>query len=132
MKVLIVESRPELGRLWKNHLERRGMVVRLEQSQPGAVAALQVGRFDIMVLNVVVPRGSAFAIADLASYRHPGLKVIFVTSSAFFSDGSIFNLSANACAYLQSDTPPDDLAAMVEHYGARNAPAGLSPGHAAR
>jgi len=39
-----------------------------------------------------------------------------VTNTSFFSDGSIFQVSNNACAYVQSETPPEDLAAMVEHY----------------
>ena len=117
MKVLIVETVPELGRLWQRHLERQGMEVRLEQGQSGAATALSAQRFDVIVLNVVLEEGSALAVADLASYRHPDTQVIFVTSSSFFSDGSIFSLNANARAFVQSDTPPEDLAAMVEHYG---------------
>jgi hypothetical protein len=42
--------------------------------------------------------------------------VIFVTDTSFFSDGSIFNLAANACAFIQTNTPPEDIAALVEHY----------------
>ncbi len=117
MKVLIVESKQELGNLWQNHMMRQGMEVRLEHSQSGAARALQTDAFDIIVLDLILNDGSAFAIADLASYRYPDTQVIFVTDTSFFSDGSIFNLSANACAFLQTDTPPDDLTAMVEHYG---------------
>jgi DNA-binding NtrC family response regulator len=117
MKVLIVESEPNLGRLWQNHMQRQGIEVRLVTDQPGAAMALHAQAFDIIVLDLVISRGSAFAIADLASYRHPETQIIFVTNTSFFSDGSIFNLSANACAFLQSDTPPEDLTAMVQHYG---------------
>ncbi len=117
MRVLIVENKPELGRLWKNHMERQGMDVCLEESAAGASSVLQAQNFDIIILDVVLDKGSAFAIADLASYRNPNTQVIFVTNTSFFSDGSIFNLSANACAFLQTDTPPEDLTAMVEHYG---------------
>lgn len=117
MRVLIVESDPELGGLWQRHLERQGMKVRLELCQSGAATALSAQRFDVIILNLVLENGSAFAVADLASYRHPETQVIFVTNTSFFSDGSIFALTTNACAFVQSDTPPDDLAAMVEHYG---------------
>ncbi len=117
MKVLIVESQPELGNLWQRHMRRRGMDVHWEKTQAGAVEALQMQGFDILILDIVLRQGSALAIADLASYRYPDTRVIFVTNTSFFSDGAIFNLSANACAYLQSDTPPEDLTAMVEHYG---------------
>ncbi|MHA7850472.1 response regulator transcription factor [Roseovarius sp.] len=117
MQVLIVESDPALGALWQRHMQRQGMAVRLETSQSGAASALGARRFDVIILDLMLDQGSALAVSDLASYRHPDTRVIFVTNSAFFSDGSIFAISKNACAFLQSDTPPEDLTAMVEHYG---------------
>lgn len=115
-KVLIVESQPDLGRLWQRHVERQGSSVRLVRGQAEAIAALQREAFDIIVLDLVLTEGSAFAVADFASYRYPDARVIFVTNTSFFSDGSIFHHAQNACAMVQSDAPPEDLAAMVEHY----------------
>jgi hypothetical protein len=40
-----------------------------------------------------------------------------VTNSTFFSDGSLFNHIPNACAYVKMHTPPEDIAAIVDHYG---------------
>ena len=117
MKVLIVEGNAELGKLWSDHLTRQDHEVRLVHSQERAAMALNAGRFDVIILNVILENGSAFAVADLASYRQPEVQIIFVTSSSFFSDGSIFSLTPNARAFLQSDTPPEDLIAMVEHFG---------------
>ena len=119
MNVLIVESCPELGLLWKRHLERQGAEVGLVNSQETAILALYASDFDIIVLDLVIEHGSALAVADFASYRRPEARVIFVTNTSFFSDGSIFAHSPNACAYVQSGTPPEDLAAMVEHYAER-------------
>lgn len=90
--------------------------MRLVRSQSEAIVALQVERFDIIVLNLVLEDGSALAVADFASFRSPDTRVVFVTDTSFFSDGSIFAHSANACAYVRSSTPPEDLAAIVEHY----------------
>lgn len=118
MNVLIVESKPELGMLWQRHLERQSADVTLVHSQEAAIAALYNTDFQIIVLDLVLDRGSALAVADFASYRRPDARVIFVTNTSFFSDGSIFAHSPNACAYVQSETPPEDLAAMVEHYAA--------------
>jgi len=117
MRVLIVESDRDLGWLWKRHLERHGCEVVLVHGQREAVTALQTGALQVIVLDLVLEEGSAFAVADFASYRQPETKVIFVTNTTFFSDGSIFQHAANACAYLQTGTPPEDLAAMVEHFG---------------
>lgn len=117
MRVLIVESNPELGKIWSRHLRRTGAEVELATDQAAAVHALRMQSYDVIVLDLVLEDGAALAIADFASYRRPGARVIFVTNTSFFSDGSIFNISANACAFVQSGTPPEDLAAMVEHYG---------------
>jgi DNA-binding NtrC family response regulator len=118
MKVLIVQSRKALGKLWQRHLERMNMSVCHVCTQDEAVDALSSTRFDIILLDLVLANGSALAVSDFASYRHPEARVIFVTNTTFFSDGSIFAHSHNACAFLPSATPPDDLAAMDEHYAA--------------
>lgn len=91
-------------------------MVTLVESQEAAILALHDDEYDIIVLDLVIKEGSALAVADFASYRRPNARVIFVTNTSFFSDGSIFAHSPNACAFVQSGTPPEDLAAMVEHY----------------
>lgn len=92
------------------------MSVTWRQSQAEAIAHLSAVETQIVILNLVLEDGSAMAIADYASYRRPDTRVIFVTNTTFFSDGSIFSHAANACALVPTATPPEDLAAMVEHY----------------
>jgi len=117
-RVLIVESVPELASLWQRHLERQGMTVACASGQEDAIAHLSAHETDIIIQDLVIAEGSALAIADYANYRQPAARVIFVTNTTFFSDGSIFAHSANARAFVQSSTPPEDLAAMVAHYSA--------------
>lgn len=117
MRVLIVEGNPDLGRVWRRHLERSGCDVILAHSQDEAIDALRAEKVNIIVLNLVLEDGSAFAVADFASYRLPGTKVIFVSDTSFFSDGSIFQHIPNACAVMRTEMPPEDLSALVEHYG---------------
>jgi len=117
MRALIVESSRELGTLWRKHLERQGVETRLALGESDAVAHLQDTTFEILVIDLVLDQGSPLAIADFAHYRQPAARVIFVTNTSFFSDGSIFQHCPNACAFLQTDAPPEDLVAMVDHYG---------------
>ncbi len=127
MKVLIVECDNNLGGLWQGHLERAGMVVSRVADQGRAIAFLSSYDVDVIVMNLVIGEGSALAIADYASYRHPEARIIFVTNTSFFSDGSIFSVVSNACAFLPTRTPPDDLTAMVEHHGHKDEQMGPSP-----
>jgi DNA-binding response OmpR family regulator len=117
MRVLIVESSEALAEVWRNHLERHGITVTTVQTGDEACRRISVTTYDVIILDLVLAKGSAFAVADFARYRRPETSVIFVTDTAFFSDGSIFALIPNARAFVQSGTPPEDLAAMVEHYG---------------
>lgn len=116
MDVLIVQSAPDLALLWQRHLQRCGMQVKVSESQDEAIAALVRETPDIIILDLVLQTGSALAVADFANYRCPQAQVIFVTNTRFFSDGSIFSHAANARAFVQTTTPPEDLAAMVQHY----------------
>lgn len=118
MHILIVQENHDLGRLWAAHLEREGHTTHLVHSQTQAIDVLQLRECRVIVLDLLLQDGSAFAVSDYASYRWPEARVVFVTSSTFFSDGSIFRHASNACAFLREDTDPDDLAKVVTHYGA--------------
>ncbi len=117
MDVLIVESSAELAQLWQRHLVRQGADVLIAASGDEAVSLLTERAFDVIILDLVLAKGSALAVADYVQFRLPDSSVIFVTDTTFFSDGSIFSLNANARAFVRTSTPPEDIAAMVEHYG---------------
>ncbi len=115
--ILIVASNPDLSRVWARHLERQGETATVIDSQSAAVDYLRENRADVIVLDIMLEDGSPFAIADFASYRHPDARIVFVTRSSFFSDGSLFNHIPNTAAVLQEQTPPNDLAAIVAYHG---------------
>ncbi len=126
MRALIVQSNANLGELWKRHLERLDVKVPLVQNGTQALNLFETAVFDVIVLDLMLCEGSALAVADLAEFRQPDANVVFVTDTTFFSDGSIFSYSANARAFIETATPPNDLAAIVHHYGS------ASPAHEVR
>lgn len=117
MQILIVQSNQALGRLWARHLERLGADVTLVASGDDAADVIANKTLNAIVLDLVLSKGSALTVADLAAFSQPNANVIFVTDTTFFSDGSIFAHCANARAFVETATPPDDLAAIVHHYG---------------
>lgn len=117
MRTLIVQSNDELGQVWARHLERLGASVINVTTGEAAIEVLQSERLDAIVLDLVLVEGSALSVADYAGYSQPSANVVFVTDTTFFSDGSIFAHYPNARAYVETATPPQDLAAIVHHYG---------------
>ncbi|WP_298839782.1 response regulator [uncultured Roseobacter sp.] len=124
MKVLIVEKDKGLAGIWSSYLQRCGMSVHHTSGQAEATEYLSDNDVEVIILNLVLGDDSALAVADYASYRQPWARVIFVTNTSFFSDGSIFSLAPNVCAFVPTRTPPSDLAAMVEHHAPRAEPQG--------
>jgi len=117
MQVLIVESEQALGDLWRRSLERQDAEVGLATTEEHAIAFLRNRAVDVIIMDVHLETGSALAVADFARYLNPLTRVVFVTKTTFFSDGSIFQLVPNAAAFLRAEAPPDDIAAIAEHHG---------------
>ena len=121
LRVLLVQSEPVLGALWQRHLVRQGAEVTWCRDADAALRALADAVFDVVVLDLVLEDGNGLTVADIAAFRQPDANVICVTDSSFFSDGSIFAHCATARLTLNRTTPPDELTAIVAHYGQRSA-----------
>lgn len=126
VQVLIVESNADLATIWSGFLRRQGMNCTIAGTAAEAYDALRASAFDALVLDMEVSESEALAVADFATYRNPDIPIIAVTARSFFSDGLLFQLIPNACGLLRSPLKPEDMAALVEHYGARSAGAARS------
>ncbi|MFQ5438844.1 MAG: response regulator [Paracoccaceae bacterium] len=116
MRVLIVESHPERGRIWGRHLERSGFEVEQASTGRSALGAIRHSRPDVIVLNIALRGANALAIADFAACFLPDARIILVTGSSLFTSGSIFSHAVTACAVLSASVRAEDLSAVVEHY----------------
>lgn len=116
MRILLVQHNVDLSELWSRFLQRQGVDVVQAATQAAAIEKLRFEKFDALVLDIVLPDGGAIAISDYATYRYPDVPIIAVTSTSFFSDGSIFDLIPNARSLMRTPLRPDDLAAVLEHY----------------
>lgn len=115
--VLIVQSDRSLADVWKRHIERLGFAVHVSASSRAAIDYIRDAAVDLIVLDLDLPDGDPMGVADYAAYRRPLAKVVCVTRSRFFSDGSLFSFSQNACAVLPATAEPADLAVLVDYHG---------------
>ena len=128
VQILIIEPDRDLAAVWGRFLTRQGLQCTLAVNPREAYAALRLRPFDAVVLDMELPGGEAIAVADFASYRNPEMPIIAVTAQGFFSDGAIFELIPNARGVLQAPLRPEDMAALIEHYGGRYASTRLAGG----
>ena len=126
MRTLIVQSNRTLSRRWANQLQTQGVEVCRATTGAAAMLLVETDLFDVIVLDLMLSDGSGLPIADFAEFWQPDAQVIIVTNTSFFADGSIFRHVGNARAFLKSDIPPADIAAIAMHYGA------VTPDRAAR
>jgi CheY-like chemotaxis protein len=115
--ILIVASNAELVAIWAKCLEGQNHEVVVATSQADAVDFLCENEPDVMVLDVMLSDGSVIATADFASYRRPEMRIVFVTRSSFFADGSLFRHIPNTAAIIPEKTSPSDLAEIVAYHG---------------
>jgi DNA-binding response OmpR family regulator len=123
VQTLIVEHNRDLAAIWGRFLERQGLVCAIAASVSEAYDLLRAQAFDALVLDMELPDGAALAVADFATYRNPEIPIIAVTARGFFSDSAIFLLIPNARGLLRTPLRPEDMAALVQHYGERCASA---------
>lgn len=117
MNVLIVQENEDLGRLWTAHLKRAGGDVTHVVNRDKAMELVERQHFDVVIIDLMLNEGDALSVSDFVHFHQRDANVVFVTDTTFFSDGSIFAHAANARVMLKTATPPEDLAAIVAHYG---------------
>lgn len=117
MNVLIVESSAEVSDKWIGPLRQRGWSVEVAATAAAAVACMDRRNFAVILLDLELENGNALSVPVYAGYRQPDARIVVVTGSAVFNDGSIFTLCANACAYMSAGADPQDIATLVDHHG---------------
>lgn len=119
MDILIIENQKALVQKLQPFLEQKGAVIAHATSREEAASFLIGLSFDVILIDSQFDNGKALGIAELADFRQPEAKMIFMSDSTIFSDGSIYRQFSNLCSYLPRSTHPQDIAMLVEYQAAK-------------
>jgi two-component system copper resistance phosphate regulon response regulator CusR len=99
MHLLIVEDDTKLARALRRGLERDGFTVELATDGEEALSKAAAERYDVMVLDIMLPRRDGFAVLAELRRDDPRLPVLMLTARAHVRD-RIRGLDAGADDYL--------------------------------
>jgi two-component system response regulator MprA len=99
MWILIAEDEPSMGDLLRQGLEEQNHTVTLARDGEEALAAVTVGSFDAIVLDVMMPRVSGFEVARRLRSEKNHTPILMLTARDA-ADDIVKGLDAGADDYL--------------------------------
>jgi two-component system alkaline phosphatase synthesis response regulator PhoP len=79
-RLLVVEDEPNIGATLAERLGRHGYAVTWAKSLREARNEIALGPFDLALLDVGLPDGSGFDLAEIIRQSHPGTALVFLTA----------------------------------------------------
>lgn len=79
-RLLVVEDEPNIGATLTERLTQEGYAVAWAKSVREARNEIALGPFDLALLDVGLPDGSGFDLAEIIRNTHPGTALVFLTA----------------------------------------------------
>jgi DNA-binding response OmpR family regulator len=114
IKVLVVEDDLDLGHLLKQYLELNDFQVGRVFNGEEARKELTQNEYDILILDVMMPREDGFVLADKLSRSHPDLPFLFITARKSKED-IMFGLKLGADDYITKPFDADELILRIRN-----------------
>jgi len=112
-RILIVDDDPQTLKLFSRILTKGGYHVTIEQSGEKAISVLDTGGpFDLMVLDLCMPKPDGFEILKEVRAQYPGLRTLVISG---FMGGALLTASEllGATATLNKADAPGSLLQQV-------------------
>jgi DNA-binding response OmpR family regulator len=98
-QVLLVEDDPNLGTLLKEYLTHKNFDVTLKRNGEEGLFAFHKGKFDIVLLDVMMPKMDGFTVAEEIRKENTEVPLIFLTAKSLKED-KIKGLTIGADDYI--------------------------------
>jgi len=119
--LLLVEDDQELARQLHGELTAEGYTVQVEGDGRRALEAALAGKWDLLVLDVMLPGLGGFEIVQRLRERLPDTPVLFLTARSDVAD-RVRGLSLGGDDYLTKPFSPDELKARLRALVRRTRP----------
>lgn len=115
--ILIAEDEPFIAELYKDNLEAAGMSASIAKNGNEAIARLQKGKYDLLLLDLLMPTTDGFAVLEwLQAHEKHALPVIVLSNlSQKLNQGRCEKLGASDYI-VKSDVEIDDVIAAVKKH----------------
>ena len=111
--VLLAEDDPNLGNLLKEYLEIKSYHVTLARNGEEALQAYKKQSFDILILDVMMPKKDGFSVAREIRKSDEQVPIIFLTAKAQ-KDDKIEGFEVGADDYLTKPFNMDELLLRIK------------------
>lgn len=112
-KILLVEDDPSLGFVVKDNLSLKGYDVTLCKDGAEGEQEFAKKRFDLCVLDVMLPKKDGFSLARSIRERNANIPIIFLTAKAMIDD-KLVGFSTGADDYMTKPFSLEELYCRIE------------------
>lgn len=85
-KILLVEDDPNLGAILSEYLDTKGFETKLCRDGQEGFDAFTEGKFDICILDIMMPRKDGFSLAKDIRNRDRDIPIVFLTAKSLKED----------------------------------------------
>lgn len=110
--ILLAEDDPTLGFLLSEYLTTAGFAVSWAKDGADTLRQFNAGRYDLCLLDVMMPALDGFTVAELIRQRRPEHPIIFLTAKSMHADVQR-GFRAGADDYLKKPVNEEELLARI-------------------
>ncbi|MBC8045397.1 MAG: response regulator transcription factor [Fimbriimonadaceae bacterium] len=118
-KILYVEDDASLGFVTKDNLQKKGYDITLCTDGLEAIHTLQKNRFDLCILDVMLPKLDGFTVAQKIRDKSEHVPIIFLTAKSLLDD-KLNAYKYGADDYIIKPFSMDELIFKIEVFLKRN------------
>ena len=124
-RILLAEDDPTLGFLLREYLASQSFEVDWAKDGAEAMRLSHAGKYDLAILDVMMPAIDGFTVAELIRNRRPEQPIIFLTAKSMHADVQR-GFRAGADDYIKKPVNEDELVARI-HAVLRRSPPHTTP-----